>query len=89
MLKKIQIREDGILPSDEALGACDVAIFVYDFSDECSWKRAINLLVDVATASEDAGLEFPCLMVAAKTDLDSFPDAIQEATKVILVMFLG
>ncbi|KAG2316147.1 hypothetical protein Bca52824_019269 [Brassica carinata] len=82
VLKEIQMQEDGFLPSNEALGACDVAIFLYDSSDESSWKRAIDLLVKVATASEDAGLEFPCLMVAAKTDLDSFPEANQEATRV-------
>ncbi|CAN6981580.1 unnamed protein product [Brassica oleracea var. botrytis] len=81
VLKEIQMQEDGFLPSNEALGACDVAIFLYDSSDESSWKRAIDLLVKVATASEDAGLEFPCLMVAAKTDLDSFPEANQEATR--------
>ncbi|KAJ0249706.1 Mitochondrial Rho GTPase 3 [Hirschfeldia incana] len=81
VLKEIQTQEDGLLPSNEALGACDVAIFVYDSSDESSWKRAIDLLVEVATASEDAGLEFPCLVVAAKTDLDSFPEAIEEAAR--------
>lgn len=88
VLKEIQMQEDGFLSSNEALGACDVAIFLYDSSDESSWKKAIDLLVKVATASEDAGLKFPCLMVAAKTDLDSFPEAIQEATRVILIMFL-
>ncbi|KAF8084477.1 hypothetical protein N665_0716s0022 [Sinapis alba] len=81
VLKEIQIQEDGLLPSNEALGACDVAIFVYDSSDESSWKRAIDLLVEVATTSEDAGFEFPCLVVAAKTDLDSFPEAIEEPTR--------
>ncbi|WZY83341.1 hypothetical protein YC2023_029725 [Brassica napus] len=81
VLKEIQMQEDGFLSSNEALGACDVAIFLYDSSDESSWKKAIDLLVKVATASEDAGLKFPCLMVAAKTDLDSFPEAIQEATR--------
>ncbi|KAL0717648.1 hypothetical protein Bca4012_066970 [Brassica carinata] len=81
VLKEVQIQENGLLPSNEALGACDVAIFVYDSSDESSWKRAIDLLAEVATASEDAGFEFPCLMVAAKTDVDSFPDAIQETTR--------
>ncbi|XP_048606068.1 mitochondrial Rho GTPase 3 [Brassica napus] len=85
VLKEVQMQEDGFLPSNEALGACDVAIFLYDSSDESSWKRAIDLLVKVATTSEDAGLEFPCLMVAAKADLDSFPEAIQETTRVIVI----
>ncbi|KAG2318330.1 hypothetical protein Bca52824_021452 [Brassica carinata] len=81
VMKEIQYQEDGFLLSDEALASCDVAVFVYDSSDESSWKRAIDLLAEVATISEDAGFEFPCLMVAAKTDLDSFPMAIQESTK--------
>ncbi|ESQ49544.1 hypothetical protein EUTSA_v10020270mg [Eutrema salsugineum] len=82
VMKEIQYREDGFLLSDESLAACDVAIFVYDSSDESSWKRAIDLLAEVAATSKDAGFEFPCLMVAAKTDLDSFPMAIQESTRV-------
>lgn len=82
VMKEIQYQEDGLLLSDEALASCDVAVFVYDSSDESSWKRAIDLLAEVATTSEDAGFEFPCLMVAAKTDIDSFPMAIQESTMV-------
>ncbi|CAH8361583.1 unnamed protein product [Eruca vesicaria subsp. sativa] len=81
VLKELHIQEDGLLPSNEALAACDVAIFVYDSSNESSWKRATDLLVEVATTSQDAGFEFPCLMVAAKSDLDSFQDAIQKTTR--------
>ncbi|KAF8091864.1 hypothetical protein N665_0433s0031 [Sinapis alba] len=81
VMKEIQYQEDGLSLSNEALASCDVAIFVYDSSDESSWKRAIGLLAEVATISEDAGYEFPCLMVAAKMDLDSFPMAIQESTR--------
>ncbi|CAA7015830.1 unnamed protein product [Microthlaspi erraticum] len=83
VMKEIRFQEeDGFLLSNEALAACDVAIFLYDSSDESSWKRAIDLLADVATTSKDAGFEFPCLMVASKTDLDSFPMAIQESIRV-------
>lgn len=83
VMKEIRYQEeDGFLLSNEALAACDVAIFLYDSSDESSWKRAIDLLADVVTTSKDSGFEFPCLMVASKTDLDSFPMAIQESTRV-------
>lgn len=82
VMKEIQYQEDGFLLSDEALASCDVAVFVYDSSDESSWKRAIDMVSEVATISEDAGFVFPCLMVAAKMDLGSFPMAIQESTRV-------
>lgn len=51
-------------------------------SDEASWKRATELLVEVAGHGEDTGFEVPCLIVAAKDDLDSFPLAIQHSTRV-------
>ncbi|CAL9219681.1 unnamed protein product [Arabidopsis halleri] len=82
VLKEIRIQKDGFILSNEALAACDVAIFIYDSSDESSWNRAIDLLAEVATIGEDGGFKFPCLMVAAKTDLDPFPMAIQESTRV-------
>lgn len=85
VLKEIRIQEDGFMLSNKALAACDVAIFIYDSSDESSWNRAIDLLAEVATIGKDAGYVFPCLMVAAKTDLDPFPMAIQESTRVILI----
>lgn len=88
VLKEIRSQEDGFMLSNEALAACDVAIFIYDSSDESSWNRAIDLLAEVATIARDAGYVFPCLMVAAKTDLDSFPMAIQESTRVILIFLL-
>ncbi|KAJ4869496.1 Mitochondrial Rho GTPase 3 [Raphanus sativus] len=81
VMKEIPYQEDGLWLTNEALASCDVAIFVYDSSDEFSWKRSIDLLAEVSTISKDAGLEFPCLMVAAKMDLDSFPMAIQESTR--------
>lgn len=88
VMKEIRIREDGYSLSNEALAACDVAIFVFDSSDESSWKGAVDFLAEVATTSKEAGFEFPCLMVAAKTDLDSFPMAIQESTRVIIISLL-
>ncbi|KAL1211708.1 Mitochondrial Rho GTPase 3 [Cardamine amara subsp. amara] len=89
VLKEVRIREDGFLLSDEALAACDVAIFVFDYSDESSWKSAIDLLAEVATMSKKAGFEFPCLMVAAKADLRSFPMAVQESRRVTQDLGIG
>ncbi|KAL5752905.1 hypothetical protein ACOSP7_023093 [Xanthoceras sorbifolium] len=43
---------------------------------------ATELLVEVATHGEDTGFEVPCLIVAAKDDMDSFPMAIQDSTRV-------
>ncbi|KAK9919810.1 hypothetical protein M0R45_028387 [Rubus argutus] len=80
-----EIPEDGVsklLSSKEALAACDIAVFVHDSSDEFSWKRATELLVEVASHGENTGFEVPCLIVAAKDDLDSFPLAIQHSTRV-------
>ncbi|KAE8687308.1 Mitochondrial Rho GTPase 2 [Hibiscus syriacus] len=80
-----EIPEDGVaklLSSKESLAACDIAVFVYDSSDESSWKRTTELLMDVAGHGEDTGYEVPCLIVAAKDDLDSFPMAIQNSTRV-------
>ncbi|CAH2055034.1 unnamed protein product [Thlaspi arvense] len=82
VMKEIRYPEDGFLLSSEALASCDVAIFVYDSSDESSWKGAIDLLAEVATFSKDEGFEFPCLMVAAKADLYPFPMEFQESTRV-------
>ena len=51
-----------------------------------------ELLVDVASHGEDTGYEVPCLIVAAKDDLNSFPMAIQESTRVVpslLILFHG
>ncbi|XP_010456750.1 PREDICTED: mitochondrial Rho GTPase 1-like [Camelina sativa] len=79
-----EIPEDGVqglFASKESLAACDIAVFVYDSSDESSWKRATELLVKVATYGEATGYEVPCLIVSAKDDLDSFPISIQESTR--------
>ncbi|CAH8324559.1 unnamed protein product [Eruca vesicaria subsp. sativa] len=80
-----EIPEDGaqgLFSSKESLAPCDIAVFVYDSYDESSWKRATELLVEVATHGEATGYEVPCLMVSAKDDLDSFPISIQESTRV-------
>ncbi|KAL6636691.1 hypothetical protein ACP70R_024263 [Stipagrostis hirtigluma subsp. patula] len=71
-----------ILGDKESLAACDVAVFVYDSCDEYSWQRARDLLVQVATHGENTGYEVPCLIVAAKDDLDQSPVALQESTRV-------
>ncbi|CAN1784019.1 Mitochondrial Rho GTPase 1 [Linum perenne] len=80
-----EIPEDDVkvmLSNKESLASCDIAVFVYDSSDESSWRRATQLLVDVAGQGEHTGYEVPCLIVAAKDDLSSFPMAIQESTRV-------
>ncbi|KAH9689212.1 mitochondrial Rho GTPase 1 [Citrus sinensis] len=79
-----------LLSNKDSLAACDIAVFVHDSSDESSWKRATELLVEVASHGEDTGFEVPCLIVAAKDDLDSFAMAIQDSIRVFtfLVMVL-
>ncbi|KAL3516096.1 hypothetical protein ACH5RR_022998 [Cinchona calisaya] len=71
-----------LLASRDALAACDVAVFMYDSSREPSWKRATALLLDVASHGEDTGYEVPCLIVAAKDDLDPYLTEIQNSTRV-------
>ncbi|KAE8720764.1 Mitochondrial Rho GTPase 1 [Hibiscus syriacus] len=80
-----EIPEDGVkqlLSNKECLAACDVAVFLYDSSDEYSWKRSRELLLDVARRGEDSGYGVPCLLVAAKDDLDPFPMSLQNSTRV-------
>ncbi|KAK1426678.1 hypothetical protein QVD17_15355 [Tagetes erecta] len=77
-----EILEDDVkqfLSSKESLAACDVAVFVYDSSDEYSLKRASEFLMDVARRGEDTGYGVPCLFVAAKDDLDSYPMATRDS----------
>lgn len=57
-------------------------------SDEPSWKRATELLVEVASHGEVTGFEVPCLIIAAKDDLDPFPMAIQDSTRVLFCLVL-
>ncbi|KAE8660646.1 Mitochondrial Rho GTPase 3 [Hibiscus syriacus] len=80
-----EIPEDGVkqlLSNKECLAACDVAVFLFDSSDEYSWKRSRELLLDVARRGEDSGYGVPCLLVAAKDDLDPFPMSLQNSTRV-------
>ncbi|KAG6775089.1 hypothetical protein POTOM_018515 [Populus tomentosa] len=77
-----------LLSNKESLASCDIAVFVYDSSDQSSWKRATELLVDVASHGEDTGYEVPCLIVAAKDDLNSFPMAIQESTRAVISLLI-
>ncbi|XVF72418.1 hypothetical protein PTKIN_Ptkin12aG0119800 [Pterospermum kingtungense] len=80
-----EIPEDGVkqfLSNKECLAACDVAVFLYDSSDEYSWKRSRELLLDVARKGEESGYGVPCLLIAAKDDLDPFPMALQNSARV-------
>ncbi|XP_064995992.1 mitochondrial Rho GTPase 1-like isoform X2 [Musa acuminata AAA Group] len=51
-------------------------------SDEESWKRTKELLVQVASHGENTGFEVPCLIISAKDDLDPYPLAVQDSTRV-------
>ncbi|KAK9050430.1 hypothetical protein SSX86_030600, partial [Deinandra increscens subsp. villosa] len=80
-----EIPEDSVeklLSHQDALAACDVAVFVHDSSNESSWIRATELLVQVASHGESTGYEVPCIIVAAKDDLEPNPKAIQDSTRV-------
>ncbi|KAJ0469035.1 putative small GTPase, EF-hand domain, EF-hand domain pair, EF hand associated, type-1, MIRO [Helianthus annuus] len=80
-----EIPEDAIgklLVNKDALAACDIAVFVHDSSNVSSWTRATELLVQVASHGESTGYEVPCLIVAAKDDLEPYPTAIQDSTRV-------
>ncbi|XP_010524876.1 PREDICTED: mitochondrial Rho GTPase 1-like [Tarenaya hassleriana] len=82
-----EIPEDGVkelLSSKESLAECDIAVFMYDNSDESSYKRTTELLVEIATHGEDTGFEVPCLVVSAKDDRDSFSihQTVQEPFRV-------
>uniref|UniRef100_A0A7N0TFT6 Mitochondrial Rho GTPase n=1 Tax=Kalanchoe fedtschenkoi TaxID=63787 RepID=A0A7N0TFT6_KALFE len=80
-----EIPEDEVkklLSNKEALAVCDLAVFVHDSSDESSWEKSAQLLLQVATHGENTGYEVPCLIVAAKDDLDPYPTAIQDSTRV-------
>uniref|UniRef100_A0A0E0CA66 Mitochondrial Rho GTPase n=1 Tax=Oryza meridionalis TaxID=40149 RepID=A0A0E0CA66_9ORYZ len=83
VMREISEGDVGPLLSDkESLAPCDVAVIVYDSGDEVSWQRARELLVQVATRGKNTGYEVPCLIVAAKDDLDQSPLALQDSTRV-------
>ncbi|WOH11568.1 hypothetical protein DCAR_0831057 [Daucus carota subsp. sativus] len=71
-----------LLANKDALAACDVAVFVYDSSYEESWKKTTELLLKVASHGEATGYEVPCLIVAAKDDLEPHMAALQDSTRV-------
>ncbi|WOL15903.1 mitochondrial Rho GTPase 1-like [Canna indica] len=80
-----EIPEEGVknmLSNKESLAACDIAIFVHDCSDEESWKRTKELLIQIASHGENTGFEVPCLIISAKEDLDSNPFSVQDSTRV-------
>ncbi|KAK9756747.1 hypothetical protein RND81_01G118300 [Saponaria officinalis] len=79
-----EIPEDkvkNLLSDKESLAACDVALFVYDSTDESSFKKTAELLVEVAGHGEDTGYEVPSLIVSAKDDEDSYITSIQDSTR--------
>ncbi|CAM6019650.1 unnamed protein product [Sphagnum balticum] len=71
-----------LLEKRDALADCDVAAFVYDGSNAASWKRIVDLLVEVAAHGEKYGFEVPCLLVAAKDDLEPDPICHQSSIQV-------
>ncbi|KAK9723617.1 hypothetical protein RND81_05G012700 [Saponaria officinalis] len=70
-----------LLSDKESLAACDVALFVYDSTDESSFKKTAKLLADVARHGEDTGYEVPSLIVSAKDDLNSYTKSIKDSTR--------
>ncbi|KAL5068724.1 hypothetical protein RYX36_019611 [Vicia faba] len=82
-----EIPESGVekllLANKESLASCDIAVFVHDRSVESSWRASSELLVNIAGHGENTGFEVPCLIVAAKDDLESFTSAIQDSIRFI------
>ncbi|XP_038709777.1 mitochondrial Rho GTPase 2 [Tripterygium wilfordii] len=75
-------RTKRFLSNKEVLATYDVALFLYDSSDEHSWKRSKKLLLEVARQGEESGYRVPSLLIAAKDDLDPYPVAVQDSIKV-------
>ncbi|WVY99003.1 hypothetical protein V8G54_031154 [Vigna mungo] len=71
-----------LLSNQDFLAACDVAVFVYDSSDEYSWKKSRDLLEKVVKHGELTGYRTPCLVIAAKDDLSPLPRAVLDSFKV-------
>ncbi|GER41413.1 mitochondrial Rho GTPase [Striga asiatica] len=70
-----------LLPLGDVLGIKPPAIKSVS-SHEPSWQKATEMLVDVASQGEATGYEVPCLIVAAKDDLDPYLTEIQDSTRV-------
>ncbi|KAG6438323.1 hypothetical protein SASPL_103261 [Salvia splendens] len=84
-----EIPEDGVkklLSNKESLAACDVAVFVYDSSSESSLNGAVELLSYVARQGEESGFGMPCLLIAAKTDLDTSSTSNRDSAKICVDM---
>lgn len=58
------------------------ALFVISSSVEYSWKRTKELLVEVARQGEVSGHGVPCLLIAAKDDLDPCRITVQDSAMV-------
>ncbi|XP_027934645.1 mitochondrial Rho GTPase 2 [Vigna unguiculata] len=71
-----------LLSNQDCLAACDVAVFVYDSSDEHSWKKSRDLLEKVVRHGELTGYRTPCMVIAAKDDLSPLPRAVLDSFKV-------
>uniref|UniRef100_A0A6N2MTV4 Mitochondrial Rho GTPase n=1 Tax=Salix viminalis TaxID=40686 RepID=A0A6N2MTV4_SALVM len=87
-----EIPEDGVkkfLSNKESLSSSDVAVFVYDSSDEYSWKKSNELLVEVARHGEESGYGVPSLIIAAKDDLDPHPRSVQNSVRVCQELGIG
>ncbi|PWA77846.1 mitochondrial Rho GTPase [Artemisia annua] len=87
-----EIQEDNVkefLSSKDSLAACDVAVFVYESSDEYSLKRASELLMDVAREGEESGYGVPCLLISAKSDSQSYLKEIKETKMISQAMKIG
>ncbi|CAK7346604.1 unnamed protein product [Dovyalis caffra] len=87
-----EIPEDGVkkfLSNKESLASVDVAVFVYDSSDEYSWKRSNELLLEVARHGEESGYGVPSLIIAAKDDLDPHPMSVQNSARVCQELGIG
>lgn len=57
-------------------------------SDAASWDRAHELLVAVAAHGEISGQEVPCLLIAAKDDLEPDSLSIQRTARVCKKLYL-
>ncbi|KAI7755554.1 hypothetical protein M8C21_014095, partial [Ambrosia artemisiifolia] len=79
-----EIPEDSVedlLIHKDALAACDIAVFVHDSSDESSWIRTRELLVQVVSHGKSTDYKVPCIIVAAKGDLEPNLTATQNSTR--------
>lgn len=62
-------------------------IFLISSSEEYSWKRTKEQLMEVARLGEDSGYGVPCLLIAAKDDLKPYTIAVQDSARVHNFLF--